>query len=822
MFWKKRSNLLFLFFLLSLPNLANAQLGSFKTFIFLDSNKSKELSWVRVSEKKEDYKFEWDPLKPLAKNFLKTKVYNQLKGKVFEGWISFSDIESANLKILLSEESLNILITSNKLSAKKQFLSLADRESEKREEVTPSAFFSTYLNLRFNQMFGSLNQSSTPNLNNQEFRGSLEHVLNLGGVVFENQFNYTELRMNPELVDEWNRDYTRLIYDDVDRMVRYTAGDFLHPISNYQTFFQGAGFSVSRAFDINPLFLRSNFRKSEIYLQQPSIVEVYVNGTLQERKLFQKGSLNISDFPFYNGENEVRVKVIDDFGRTEETSFSALHDIALLAPGVSDYTFNIGFLRKHNPEYTLGVSEDGYESEKWVSTNFYRRGVKENLVLGFNAQTTYQNEWLYGVESIIGSKLGISALSLSQSVDSEQSVGYAYRLEHQSNVLTNGKFNDVRFNLSAEYKSRFFSPPEDNLNPNRLEPNEWSVVGSLGQNFIRTLRGSFGVNHISSYSRETRNYITTNFGWSPLRNWNFNVNSKVNVEDTTDTTVFLSLNWFAPINRQQYVATFRPIDRRFSSDYSIDPLNTDQTLRTRAGVDVTDSSNSYRAIAAYQNQRIDLQVDHTNTQSRDFDSTSSATNIRGGIALAMASDVFSIVRPVNNSFALVKVKDKPNSKPIALNRYRNHQRGEVNVYGPAAVSDLTPYFKDYITLDTNQLPPGYSMDKTSFTFKPRFKSGVALKTAVSGTGSIKGVLLNFKGKPIALSTGELITLTYPKKSKLFFTDESGDFFIEDVEAGEYRIKLKGSSKVGVKVTVDKNEVGIVDIGNVLYPTNEDL
>ena len=825
MYWKKRRiSLLFFLLVLLFPNFLWAIEGNLKSFLYIDFVKSSDLSWVVIDPKPaQNHMIEWQIFSNSAKKQLSEDVYNKLKERVIESvWIDFESLKSVGLNPRFEASSLNVIIKSDFSSLKANTLSVADYRAKSMSggTIEPN-FFSSYLNVRFFQNFISSDNPTDLDEKSESLNLNFEHVLNLGGFVLENRVLYQDFEDPLEQEEQTYRDYSRIVYDDEKNLVRYTLGDLMYPVTNYQTVFETGGVSISKTFEINPLFLRSNFRQNEIYLHNPSIVEVYVNGRLQERKHFGRGKVNVQDFPFLNGENEVEIKVINQFGQEESTSFNALSDIRLLAKGISEYSFNVGLLRNLDSQTYRRQNElfskDDYSNDQWVTSNFYRLGLANNFAAGLNYQATFNKDQLSGAEAIYGTSFGISALEFAhfQNADTNEE-GAAVLFDHQSNVLTNGKLNDLRYTLKAEHRSREFrTPRRDTLFVN---PLKLSLDGAFGQNFIRNLRGSFGFNYVDFHEGRTSYYVVTNFGWTPRNNINITVNSRVNVNDLNDSTVFLSLNWFQPKKRQQYVVNYRPVEKTLSTTYSIDPILSYHTLRTIASFEANDSQNNYRASAIYQNQRLDLQVNHVTSIDSDNNDQRHTTNVAGGVALAMAGSAFAVSRPIQNSFALFSAKNRPSGSPIALNRFNQHQRGEQNMFGPAVIADLTPYYKDYINLNSNALPPGYSLEKDNFVFRSRYKSGVAVSTKVQGKNSLYGTLFNEETKkPFVYASGVLVYRVDGATRRIpFFTDDKGVFFIENVDVGTYELILDGVEKVIQFNVKEKTKDSLMPAGDIFY------
>src|SRR3546814_4593837 len=94
-------------------------------------------------------------------------------------------------------------------------------------------------------------------------------------------------------ISDWSSDVcssdpfgTRFIYDDVDSVLRWTAGDMLTRGEGFQASLPLAGLSVQRSYGLLQPYqsVRPTGRQS-FFLRRPSTVEVMVNGDRKSTRL---------------------------------------------------------------------------------------------------------------------------------------------------------------------------------------------------------------------------------------------------------------------------------------------------------------------------------------------------------------------------------------------------------------------------------------------------------------------------------------------------------------------------------------------------------
>ncbi len=153
------------------------------------------------------------------------------------------------------------------------------------------------------------------------------------------------------------RGYTRLVYDNSKDLVRYSAGDLVYPIVGYQSTINMGGIGASRDFSLQPYINAYPVSQFEFYLDTSATVDVWVNETLTGTLRLTPGTHDIRDFPFSNGQNDVRIVITDIYGRVQVLRFSFILETSLLASGLSQFSYNLGF-RSMTQENTYRYSPD--------------------------------------------------------------------------------------------------------------------------------------------------------------------------------------------------------------------------------------------------------------------------------------------------------------------------------------------------------------------------------------------------------------------------------------------------------------------------------
>ncbi|MGH7018234.1 MAG: fimbria/pilus outer membrane usher protein, partial [Brevundimonas sp.] len=237
----------------------------------------------------------------------------------------------------------------------------------------------------------------------------LDSAVRYRGFVLEN-----EATIN----NDFSRDGTRLVYDDLARTARYTAGD-LEPVSRG---FSGAsslaGLSIVRSYaELEPQRNVQPRGQRTFTLERPSTVETFINGRSVQQTRLNPGTYDIRDFPFAQGANDIRLVIRDDSGRENVINFSLNFDRSLLARGLTEFGFFGG----------LESSPDGdgiNYSDTLGASGFYRRGLTDELTAGSNFRVN-ENGGVLGAEMVWASPIGTIGGDLAASSINGIGEGYA-------------------------------------------------------------------------------------------------------------------------------------------------------------------------------------------------------------------------------------------------------------------------------------------------------------------------------------------------------------------------------------------------------------
>jgi outer membrane usher protein FimD/PapC len=152
------------------------------------------------------------------------------------------------------------------------------------------------------------------------------------------------------------------IGDSFSRTYMLTNGDRLFGVSFY------------RDTSVNPNFKLYKTFQQDITITAPSIVEIYSNGTLIDRKELPAGIYSFKDLPVKAFNNNVEIKIIDKATLKENViQIPFIFAPNVLKKGLWDYSISFGLKRKNENTY----KDLGYGG-------YLRYGLLENLTTGIS------------------------------------------------------------------------------------------------------------------------------------------------------------------------------------------------------------------------------------------------------------------------------------------------------------------------------------------------------------------------------------------------------------------------------------------------------
>ena len=612
---------------------------------------------------------------------------------------------------------------------------------------------------------------------------------------------------------EVRRGEFRIVHDDVERAIRYSAGD----VSFRATEFQGSppllGLSIERAFDqIQPLRAISPTGQRSFILQQSSRVDVFVNGIFERSIRLDPGRYDLQDFAFNSGVNDVRLVIEDTNGQRRELDFSLFSDPGLLKAGLSEFSFNAGYRR--DPDVFDKLAYD-FSKPSW--SGFYRRGVSDWMTIGLSYQGE-EGKHIAGIEASLTSQIGIISLSGSASDSLDAGSGTAASARWSYDRLLSGQTRSHRIDVVGVTRTKKFLPLGAATTPERYRHElraRYSAPGPADTSFSLSARYAEPFARTEPAEQAYGVDVSRRFGRVNIL---FRAEQQISVQE--DTRIALRVTM--PLGPRQLLSG------NWDSDGNVSRLAWSRFGRNTV--------NSWSANAAARRAQADFEgdfdvrftanrfeagLDHTYT---DFlDTTRPATqNSRAtvGTSFAIASTGYAFGRPIYDSFAIVKRHSSLSKTRILVDNGPSGPAAIADNLGPAVVSTIDSYIGRRLKWEAEAPPVAYDMGDTERDVFAYFRSGIGFTAGSDASLTAIGVALTDSGEPVRLTAG----IIQPTDGRDFpgiqtFTNARCRFAAQSMEPGFYQAEFFSDPPLRFNFEIRPGQPGLINLGT-LQPVRE--
>lgn len=736
----------------------------------------------------------WSEIEPTFKHLLLLENLNALSESVQNELISTEDIESLGLTVNfdLSDFSLNISIPSNLI--KPQSLSL--KPNVRELDFIDDSRFSGYMNL-YSSYFYQDDYSTFKN--NEQSAVRTEMVLNINKWVLENEAEYNSTRS--ENTPVLKRLGTRLVHDIPENGLRFTVGDKNTTGGYFQSSSSILGMSISHNYAlVSDSVVRPSASRS-FTLDSPSTVEVISNDQIVKRLNLASGVYLLDDIPLSEGNNNITLRITDNVGKVSVVNFDVTTGLNLFAEGDLKYELFLGV-----PSEVSETKE--YSFDEPLISGYLDYGVSTAWTSGINAQA---DEYLQqiGFRNIVAINVGQLAFENSWSMADELK-GNAYRVVFST--FTDHSIKHRNFSLGYEhaspnYLALGYRPSEQNTFQHREH------IFQINYSYFNSpkFQTYLFANASTSYGREAVDKtIGANFSHE-LDNgqWRYNFggqweenNNKQGWRAKISLLYKFSNNQSGRFSQQSAGKRTRLEFIQDSNRRYVDALN------YRAGVEANDRDKAKVDLyAQYSANRFLTSFDHSSAyEELNSQSVDHQTRLNLSSSIAFANGDWAIGKPIYDSFALVKAHSSLENKKITLGKYNNQYRASNEDFSTILLSDINSYGRSTVSVDVDDLAPGYDIGSGILSFYPSYRSGHQVVIGTEANISVIATLFDEKNKPLALQVGTAVCTTDSKKTeKDFFTNKKGKFALTGLMPCQYEITLNNEKQSKFLIDVIENE-----------------
>ncbi len=772
----------------------------------------------------------------LLEDILKEHIFKRIKKElVNKERTHFKTLTKLGMKAHYNSVNLSLDLQINPSLRKPRVLSMGrkSKASVRDENKITASEISAFMNL-----YSSLGVSKTESSEDVDLKMRLESSFSVGDVVFENTTDFRD--------DKFNVIKTTITYDQPDKLKRFVVGSIATGNRNFQENLKLDGFRLSKEFFLNPELQIRPKGNETFLLETDSEVEVYINNQLHQRFYLDEGIYSLQDIGLYEGANNIRIIIKDEFGKITVKNSQQFYDSHLLKPELSLYAISVGMLS----------NKEAYRNEallnKPLFSGYYQRGLTKNITMSLDAQFS-PDSYLLGSEAIISVPLGSLKQSFAVSGGKDRQSGYAARFEFKPNIKrpligldtlredtlqldeTIGRFV-MGWTISGEVRSRDFAMLNEVA---ELEAQQKRLKARLQTHFSLDLgdewRGRLNVG-VADYYDADRNMTVA---LTATKRMNNGVRWSVGAHYDTDDDFSVNLQVSIPLGslgqrgkhkRKKHLDLLvNTKDNSVASKLSIKP-------RSLFGKDSLAGSLEYRQDESQRQQQLNLEYRDTqygaqltarNSTNKGGNSTQ-RLNIGFNTALACIGSECAVSRPINDSFALVSGPSNQD-RPIAINNGSSqfeyadddsdlpiNYTGLIPAKGKRAVVPLESYRYQKINIDESTLPNGYDPEKTEFEVFPRYHQGYIIKAGGEPATIVDGILVDNVKKPLSYKGGQWTPQGHKGKTIAFFSNKIGRFRMPSVPAGKYKLELFDYPDMNaVYINVPNKKGTVHDVGYIV-------
>ena len=630
----------------------------------------------------------------------------------------------------------------------------------------------------------------------------LDAAVRVAGVVAESDALWQPGGDGPS----FTRAGSRLVHDDRERLVRWTAGD-LQPIGRgFQSLPEMAGISLFRSFGVlEPQRIARPRGGRAFVLTRPSTVEVSVNGQLARRVQLDPGNYDLRDFPFTQGANDVRLSIRDDAGRTQMLNFNIFLDQNQLGRGLTEFGAYVGVLAApglRGPKY----------SDQFAASGFVRRGLGDQLTVGLNAQGGAGAQ-LGGVEGIWSSPVGTFAGTASLSNVRNHGFGSALLMSFQrTSSGTDSTASSV--NLFVERRSRNFGAL-GTLDPSN--PFAWEAGGGYSRAIGNAIFAGIDGRYSRGRGEQPSIYNARGtIGWrlsdalnlaTELRWERDNFDRRLSGLLTATMRLGRSSNL-----RADYDTRFDRARLSYSTfrGYGVGAYN------LAADIDRSAAGSGANVTANYVANRAELGFSHFGSFDNLFgQSLTQRSSLRIGSSLSFADGSVAVGRPITDSFAIVRGHRSLEGARVEVESTAFGRIAETSRIGAAVHPALASYIGRTLAIDVPDAPVTAELGLGSFRLLPPYRSGYRLTVGSANNVTALGRMLDAQGQPVSLTSGTAVDLAERGREPVaLFTNRDGRFGVTGLAPGRWEIRMNDDAGSVFLLLIATDAAGMVTVGDL--------
>lgn len=580
--------------------------------------------------------------------------------------------------------------------------------------------------------------------------------LRRGKVLFQNDTIYSQ----ESGTNRFNRLLTNVTYDRREELLRTVVGDTQFSSGDLGSNVILGGISFTKIYRIDPYFLSYPSVNQTGFLPTPSEVDIYLDGTKIRTEKLPPGEFELKNFYTTPGAGQVEFVIRDPFGKEQRIVRPFYLSERLLKTGLHEYNYTAGFIRRN-----FATAADRYT--KPAIAAFHRYGRSDSLTLGINgeASTDFVNIAPEVTRLLGGAGVGNAAIAVSAGTTGKNGLagvaGYGYSIkQYSARALMKG--------FSRDYATI------DNSTSISRKKYELSLGGGIGTPSY----GSFSLELALTgrYDTQNQSNVTVNYSKRLARGLDLFASLRIIRGDGADNRLFAGISY--SLDNDTVLSSWA--DSGKTSDKELVQIQKNappgEGTGYRASVEkISGPDSSVYALnpAVQYNSRNAVYTADIRAENGANKSTATYQLAVAG-SLAYVGNTFALTRPINDSFAVIKVGDL---KGVRV--YQNSQEaGMTDDSGKLVIENLNSFIDNQISINDKDIPMEYSLTTVLKHISPPLKSGSCLLFQVARQQPIIGSLyLDQDGRIIPLEFLEA-RVALGNRELIIPTGKGGEFYLD--------------------------------------------
>jgi outer membrane usher protein len=574
--------------------------------------------------------------------------------------------------------------------------------------------------------------------------------------------------------EEVIRGVTQVAYDDAAEMRRFVVGDTLATTDGLGgTTFVG-GVQIAREFELDPTFVRTPGLARDGAVTTPSTLEVWVDGRLVRRQMIPAGEFEVKNLPAAEGAGSVRLVLRDALGRERSFGGGIYQSAGLLAKGVDEYGYTLGFRRDN-----VGVESWDYDAPAFLGA--HRLGVSDRLTLGGRLEAAPQL-----------ASAGASA-TFTTPIGLVEAIAAVSATEGEAGGAVSLAWSWLGRQWSAATVVRAVSPRYATLSMTALDDRTLLAASShltlpVHRRLRLTLQGEVAESRDTGFRSRLVLGAHLPFG----RGWTFGVSAgESSARDRgVELEALATLSFVVGARTSGVASSARNVQLNRTMNHVND-------VGYRVATDFSDGVDGQAALQAqWQHGRYDLELSWVDGEARPSVAAS-------GSVVYVGRRLFAAM-PLEQSFALVRV---PGVRGVRV-FLEDREVGRTDGNGEILVANLLPYQRNRLRVEDEDVPIERAIVDFEREVVPPRRGGVIVSFAADRLTLVRGRVSH------TYAYGELV-VTWKGGSASSPMGRGGEFELVGLPPGEHlaKIRSRGGSCVA-KVRVPAEAPSILSLGRL--------